>query len=236
MTKIKSATYDVLSVISMVLSMFAGVAFGWFIFHGGLALLDYLYGSESEISVMISFAIVFIIVTTFIASMIGMSLAANYFINKILKTILHCNIHCCNADDYADGFYVMRRNDRAREDRLESLKECGPVVNKNGSYTVYLGMSYDELDIAIYRMLNKYKSVYYAIPHSHIMPDGVTCLDRPMITLRAAMQAKSKMREDETVFFVYYVDYPGSKSQLAHASECGETVVIDTKDVKGVSR
>lgn len=233
MTKTKSAVYDVISVISVLFSMLINAVLGVIVIYGGYALIDFLCSDENKINDIISFIGIFVVTAICITLVFGAIFATRCLINKILKTILHCDVYYCNAENYADGFHIMRNNRLTRENKLDNLKTGGPAERKNDTYTVYLGMSYDELDIAIYRMLNKYKSVYYIIPHSHIMPDGVTCLEFPRITLRAAMQAKNEMREDETVFFVYYVDYPSRKSQLAHASEHSEVVIVDTKDVKG---
>lgn len=225
MTKTKSVAYDILTVITIFLSAIIGMILSLFISLGGITVLcrDIPHDKIPEVAYRL-------VVVFFLIFSLGVATGINHLIIRVFRSIFHCEIDECNSKEYADGFYVLFRSDQTREGRLSNLKADGPAGCDDGAYTVYLDMSYDELEVAIYRMLNKYKSAYYAIPHSHIMPDGVTCLESPKITLRAAMQAKDKMREDETVFFIYHVSYPERKSQLAHTNKHSEVVVIDTGD------
>ncbi len=226
MTKTKSKAYSLLATLSIVLSATIGMVLALFTFFDVFTEPDY-GPPHGTISVFyVAFCIVAIV--AFYALAIGITYILYRLIGKIFESILACNIYECSWKSYADGFYVMRRNDQTRDINLSNLRTGGPAGNTQKTYTVYVELSYRQLDIAIYRMLSQFHSVRYELPQSYIMPDGVSCLSRPKITLRAAIRAKNEMREDETVFFVYHVDYPERKSQLAHEDKRGKVVIIET--------
>ena len=221
MTKTKSKAYSLLATLSIVLSATIGMVLALFCCFKAFTWTNHDLPHDAPDVPSVIFCIFAVVVFHVLYHLIG----------KIFESILDCNIYECSWKSYADGFYVMRRNDQTRDINLSNLRTGGPAGTTQKTYTVYVELSYRQLDIAIYRMLNQFHSVCYELPQSYIMPDEVSCLSRPKITLRAALKAEREMREDETVFFVYHVDYPERKSQLAHEDKRGKVIIIETDNL-----
>jgi len=225
MIKTKSTAYNLVAVIAATLLILISMAIGFYIVLSISAQLGY-DARHDEITDIIGVALALLLY----ALILGIAYGLYRLTSRIFQSIFDCDIYECNSKSYADGFYVLRRNDQSREANLSNIKTGGPVKLPQRAYTVYVELSYRQLDMATYRMLNQFHSTCYEIPCSYIMPDGVSCLCRPKISLSAAMRAQQALREDETVFFIYHVAYPSRKSQLAHADQRGEVVIIEKNE------
>lgn len=226
MIKTKLARYDILSIIVMFVSVAISMVLSIFVASGVFWCLWRFVASEAD-----KRSLVFLVLTVWFSSSVFIGIGISRLVTMVFRPLLHCDIEECNKRAYPEGFYVLRHNSQDRAINLSNLKTGGYIECIRDTYSVCVGFSYEDIEAMIYRMDNRLHSVHWEIPRSYIMPDGVTCLQGAKISLAAALKARKALREDETVFFIYHVDYPNHKGQLAHADRDGEIVVIDVETV-----
>ena len=145
MTKTKSKAYSLLATLSIVLSATIGMVLALFCCFKAFTWTNHDLPHDAPDVPSVIFCIFAVVV--FYALAIGITHVLYHLIGKIFESILDCNIYECSWKSYADGFYVMRRNDQTRDINLSNLRTGGPAGTTQKTYTVYVELSYRQLDI-----------------------------------------------------------------------------------------